>query len=136
MPLQEQPGHYVKQVTLPDGKTIDVVYFDQWRSASGPQWGSPALHICPRCGSKLVYPLEWEEVDPELWAVEVRCPGCEWTETGVFDQDTVESFDIELDRGVDQLINDLRRLERANMEEAIDHFSYALAHDHIVPEDF
>ena len=56
--------------------------------------------------------------------------------TGVFDQDTVERFDEELDRGTDNLVDDLKRLIRANMEEEIERFSEALVEDHILPEDF
>ena len=54
----------------------------------------------------------------------------------MFDQDTVERFDEELDRGTDNLVEDLKRLIRANMEEEIDRFAEALSADHILPEDF
>ena len=56
--------------------------------------------------------------------------------TGVYDQDTVERFDEELDRGTDNLVDDLKRLIRANMEEEIERFSKALVENHILPEDF
>ena len=52
------------------------------------------------------------------------------------DQDTVERFDEELDRGTDNLVDDLKRLIRANMEEEIERFSKALVENHILPEDF
>ena len=107
-------SHYVKRVTLPSGKLIDVVYFED--TDPSKSWGSKSLHICSDCESKLVYPLNWSEVEAGLWAVTVRCPDCEATRTGVFDQRTVEGFDKELDRGLDQLIDDLSHLERANME--------------------
>jgi hypothetical protein len=70
------------------------------------------------------------------WEVTLRCPNCEWFNTGVFDQDTVERFDEELDRGTDNLVDDLKRLIRANMEEEIDRFAKALVDNHILPEDF
>ena len=54
----------------------------------------------------------------------------------MFDQETVERFDEELDRGTDSLVDDLKRLIHANMEEDIERFSDALAGDHILPEDF
>ena len=60
------------------------------------------------------------------WEVTLRCPNCEWLHTGVFDQDTVERFDEELDRGTDNLVDDLKRLIRANMEEEIERFAQAL----------
>ena len=55
---------------------------------------------------------------------------------GIFDQDSVERFDEELDRGTDNLVDDLKRLIRANMEEEIERFSKALVENHILPEDF
>ena len=55
---------------------------------------------------------------------------------GVFTQDTVETFDEELDRGADALARDYRRLMRANMVEEIDRFAAALEADAILPEDF
>jgi hypothetical protein len=126
----------VKRVALPSGKTIEVVYFhdpaDETRSES-PQL---ELHVCCECDSQLVYPVQWSEVDRESWEVTLRCPNCEWSHTGVFDQETVERFDEELDRGTDSLVDDLKRLIHANMEEEIDRFSQALIQDHILPEDF
>lgn len=127
-------SHYVKRVTLPSGKRIDVVYFED--TDPSKSWGSESLHICSDCESKLVYPLNWSEVEAGLWAVTVRCPDCEATRTGVFDQRTVEQFDKELDRGLDQLIEDLSHLERANMEEDIERFVDALSKDKILPVDF
>ena len=70
------------------------------------------------------------------WEVTLRCPNCEWLHTDVFDQDTVERFDEELDRGTDNLVDDLKRLVWANMEEEIERFSKALVENHILPEDF
>ena len=78
--------------------------------------------MCPDCDSDLVYPTNWSEADRARWEVTLRCPNCEWSHTGVFDQDTVERFDEELDRGTDNLVEDLKRLIRANMEEEIDRF--------------
>jgi hypothetical protein len=132
---QTPDGHRVKRVALPSGKTIEVVYFD----GPGPaQEALPKqeLHICPDCDVRLVYPVHWTEVDRASWEVTLRCPNCEWLHTGVFDQETVERFDEELDRGTDSLVDDLKRLIQANMEEDIERFAHALARDHILPEDF
>jgi hypothetical protein len=133
---EEQQGRTVKRVALPGGKAMEVVYFqkadqDARHSSRGVQ-----LHVCPTCGSELVYPVDWEEAGPTRWQVSLRCPDCYWSETGVFDQEEVERFDDELDRGTNTLIEDLKRLTYANMEEGIDLFCQALAGDHILPEDF
>jgi len=136
-PEGQQQNHRVKRVALPSGKTIEVVYFDD-PVAQAAQTASRTqeLHLCPECDSELVFPTQWSEVDRMRWEVTLRCPNCEWCTTGVFDQDTVERFDEELDRGTDSLVDDLKRLIRANMEEEIERFSRALVEDHILPEDF
>ena len=132
-----QQNHRVKRVALPSGKTIEVVYFDDQPAADMQQAETTQdLHLCPDCDSGLVFPTQWSEVDRMRWEVTLRCPNCEWLHTGVFDQDTVERFDEELDRGTDNLVDDLKRLIRANMEEEIDRFSKALIENHILPEDF
>jgi hypothetical protein len=130
-PEQEHDGHRVKRVSLPSGKTIEVVYFQDPKTRALRD-----LHVCPDCDSQLVYPVYWSEANQTHWEVTLRCPNCEWAETGIFDQDTVERFDEELDRGTDDLVNDLKRLIYANMEEEIDRFCAALSNDHVLPEDF
>jgi hypothetical protein len=136
MAAQEQgkEGRTVKRVALPGGRAMEVVYFQQTETehlSRGQQ-----LHVCPACGSELVYPVEWEEAGPTNWQVSLRCPNCEWSETSTFEQETVERFDDELDRGTSALIDDLKRLTYANMEEEIDLFCQALAGNHVLPEDF
>jgi len=126
----------VKRVALPSGKTIEVVYFHDPAGETESASSQLDLHVCCECDSQLVYPVQWSEVDRESWEVTLRCPNCEWCHTDVFDQETVERFDEELDRGTDSLVDDLKRLIHANMEEEIDRFSQALIQDHILPEDF
>lgn len=138
-------SHYVRRVVLPSGKTIEVVYFDDAPGAA-QQDNLPAtaparpertdLHLCGSCGSDLVYPVEWDEAGATHWEVSLRCPNCEWSGTGIFEQEVVDRFDEELDRGTESLVRDLRRLIHANMEEDIERFVTALEAGHIVPEDF
>jgi hypothetical protein len=136
--------HFVKRVVLPSGKTIEVVYF---REAGAPQQEPepspyrPAepdqdLCVCVECSSELVYPVEWEEAGPANWSVLLHCPNCDVYREGVFAQETVESFDEELDRGADALARDYKRLMRANMAEEIERFVGALQAGAILPEDF
>jgi hypothetical protein len=131
---EQRQGQQVKRVALPSGKTIEVVYFHERRDQ--PPGSPQALHVCQDCDSGLVYPLHWREVARASWEVTLRCPNCEWTTTDVYDQDTVERFDEELDRGTDSLVDDLKRLTAANMEDEVERFALALAGDHILPEDF
>jgi hypothetical protein len=144
--------HFVKRVVLPSGKTIEVVYFKETDLPQPPvdpavedipevPKAPPAqphqdLHICVECSSELVYPVQWEESGPVNWSVLLHCPNCDVYREGVFSQDTVETFDEELDRGADALARDYKRLMRANMAEEIERFVGALTSDAILPEDF
>jgi hypothetical protein len=128
---------YVRRIVLPSGKSIEVVYFGDETTATRPTVEPAAdLHVCSTCESDLVYPVDWEEVGETHWEVHLRCPNCEWAGIGVFEQDTVERFDEELDRGTETLVRDLKRMMQANMEDEIERFVMALQAGHIVPEDF
>ena len=137
--MSSQPDNtpYVRRVVLPSGKTIEVVYFGEDTTAARPApEPTEDLHVCGTCDSELVYPIDWQEVGETQWEVRLRCPNCEWTGNGVFEQDTVERFDEELDRGTEALVRDLKRMMQANMEDEIERFVTALQAGHIVPEDF
>jgi hypothetical protein len=134
-------GQYVRRVTLPSGRSIEVVYFEPLAAdaTNGPTT-SPArvedLHICPECDRDLVYPMDWEEASVTHWEVELRCPNCEWSQVGTYDQATVDRFDEQLDHGTEALVKDLRRLVQANMEAEAERFAAALNANAILPEDF
>lgn len=136
------PEPQVRRVTLPSGKSIEVLYFgdsdapETPAEAPEPTTTSTPLHVCGECGSDLVYPTEWDEAGPDHWRVELRCPNCEWYGDGIFDQDTVEAFDDVLDHGIDVLLSDYRALVNSNMEDEIDRFAAALQADAILPSDF
>ena len=142
--MSEHPNneHHVRRVVLPSGKTIEVVYFDDQvapvnaRRELERRAEDIDLHVCADCDSPLVYPTEWEEAGETHWEVTLRCPNCEWYDAGVFEQEVVERFDEELDRGTEALVRDLKRLMQANMEDEIARFVHALDLDQILPEDF
>ncbi len=133
-------NHSIKRIQLPSGKTIEVVFFEP----GAPRTPQPEkrveaprqLHVCPACDGELVYPVEWQEASRESWSVTLRCPSCEHSEAGIFPQSVVDSFDEELDRGTETLIDDLEQLTRANMAEEIDRFCAALDAGAIQPMDF
>ena len=122
---------YVRKVTLPSGKTIEVISFEDLAPATEPD-----LHVCPECSSDLVYPVAWEEADRARWEVSLRCPNCEWAVTDIFEEEDIQRFDETLDRGTEALVADLRQLSRANMEEDVERFINALTAGHLLPEDF
>jgi hypothetical protein len=147
MMMSPQPDnrHYVRRVVLPSGKTIEVVYFEDQIADAGDTAAAVEapvtetvqdLHLCGSCSSDLVYPTEWDESGATHWEVTLRCPNCEWSGTGVFQQEIVERFDEELDRATETLVRDLKRLMHANMEDEIERFVEALDQDLILPEDF
>jgi hypothetical protein len=108
------------------------------KHTTGKQTGKSGagMHTCPSCSSILVQPVNWQEQSDGAWLVELRCPECEWWDCESFSQGEVDRYDEELDRGGKELIEDLRALTRANMEEEMEHFALALASDAILPEDF
>ena len=135
-PRPDQP-HAVRRVVLPSGKTIEVVYFADseldGRATTAP---GAELHVCPDCRSTLVYPTAWDEAGSDHWELLLRCPNCEWEAAGLFDRETVEALDEELDRGTHALVTDLKQLMHANMEEEIERFIAALHAGAIEPMDF
>jgi hypothetical protein len=143
MSHSESNSQYVRRVVLPSGRAIEVVYFEHLAEAAATEplpsrerGALKELQVCADCDRELVYPVEWSEVSPTHWEVLLRCPNCEWSDIGVFDQSTVDRFDDELDRGTEALMRDLKRLTQANMEDEIDRFVSALGVDAILPEDF
>ena len=132
-------GHYVKRVTLPSGKTIDVVYFEsarieaEQRAAGAPGAGPPHLRRL-RLGARLPHRVGRGR-RRELARI-AALPELRVERTGVFSQDRVDDFDEVLDEGTEQLVSDLKQLMHANMSEEIDRFVTALDAEAILPEDF
>lgn len=125
-------NHSVHRIVLPSGRKIEVVRFEN--EAQGT--GSRPLHECPTCRGDLVQPVAWSETEDERWELDLRCPNCEWTGDGVFDQTEVEDLEEHLDEGLAAMLADLHRLTQANMVEEVDRFVSALDADQILPEDF
>jgi hypothetical protein len=140
-PHSHTNGQYIRRVVLPSGRAIEVVYFETPASVPPPvpardgETGEQ-LQVCPDCRRDLVYPVEWEEASATHWEVLLRCPNCEWSDTGLYDQATVDRFDEQLDRGTEAVVRDLRRLTQANMEDEVERFVKALDSDALLPEDF
>jgi nucleotide-binding universal stress UspA family protein len=142
MHSDESPHNVRHHVQLPSGKRIEVVYLDNPLPPSlgaGRRRSEPAtepLHVCFYCAGELVHPVDWAEAGPGQWRILLRCPECEATREGVFEQTAVERLDDELDRAAEALLNDLQRVTHANMAEEIDLFTRALDADLIQPCDF
>jgi hypothetical protein len=95
------------------------------------------LHVCPECTSHLVQPTCWEQTSREgHWKIWRRCPECEWVADGVHGEREIDDYDEQLDFGTRELADELRALERSNMEQVIETFVAALQADLIGPDDF
>jgi hypothetical protein len=129
----------IRHVALPNGRSIEVLFAQSLVAQHAGELRhhhTCGLHVCPECLSNLVMPLAWGEAGRAHWDVTLHCPNCDWIGGGVYDEQLVERFDEELDRGTEALVRDLQRLMRANMEDEIERFLCALAADAILPEDF
>lgn len=124
--------HSVHRILLPSGRCIEVVRFDQ--ELAGP--AQRRLHLCSECGSDLVYPQAWNELDSGRWELSLECPNCWWQSGGEFDRAQVHELEDWLDDGFAAMLGDFKRLSRANMAEHVDRFVAALNADQILPEDF
>ncbi len=100
----------VRRITLPSGRTIEVVRF-----LEVPGVETRKLHLCAGCESELVQPLSWHETESEEWELTLECPNCGWTESGTFSRQEVELLEDHLDDGLAEMIADLQRLTHANM---------------------
>jgi hypothetical protein len=138
---------HVKRIVLPSGKTVEIVYYQ----ANGE--GEPVIsdvheiegtvglvvrriELCGSCGGDRVHPVDWDEVAEMRWQLSLRCPDCEWRHLDTYDAEEVERFDDVLNDATDRLIEELDRVTRENMNEAVDRFRSALENDDIVPFDF
>ena len=98
---------------------------------------STGLHVCPDCGSGLVQPTRWEQTaDRGHWRLWRRCPECEWRRDGVHGEREIDAYDEELDHGTEKLADNLKALERENMEWVAETLAAALAADLISADDF
>ncbi len=108
----------------------DTGHTSQTQTATG-------LHVCPRCGSRLVQPTCWEQTDDRFhWRVWRRCPDCEWNCDAVHGEREIDDFDEQLDLGTHELAEELRALERENMAQMAAAFATALDADLITADDF
>jgi hypothetical protein len=124
---------HTQPLTLPSGRRIEVVYFEPL--PPGPP-EEAELHRCGGCGCELVQPVDWAPTSRTYWTVTLRCPNCDWSGTGVYEQAVVDRFDDELNRGAAVLAAELDRLARENMAESLERFVAAIKADQILPSDF
>lgn len=123
-------NHAVRRITLPSGRTIEVIRFRESDAEHR------RLHVCPHCESELVQPVDWAENVDGRWDLALECPNCGWFESGTYAREQVEALETILDDGLADMISDLQRLAQANMAGDVDRFVAALQADLVLPEDF
>jgi hypothetical protein len=134
-----------KKISLPSGQMIEIIYLIDPDAPATPVEAEFAatsgevelpLQCCPNCVSDLVYPLSWQETENGMWAIERRCPNCEWHDMGTYDQDVIETFDDVLEIGTEVLLTELRTWSHANMSDDVERLIAAIHDDQIQPIDF
>ncbi|MGI8800770.1 MAG: hypothetical protein ACR2KV_01150 [Solirubrobacteraceae bacterium] len=131
---QRHSSHYTRQLTLPSGRQIEVVYYEAPERPDHQDAGD--LHRCGGCGCEFVQPIDWSPTSRSYWSVTLRCPNCEWSGTGVYEQEVVDRYDDELNRGAAILSREVDRISTENMTDSVDRFITALNGGHILPDDF
>lgn len=145
--MRHQTDTSVRQVLLPSGRTIEIVYLDGRASAiSAPQPAARPdtslaevahdLMACGNCGCGFVQPVDWQEASGKHWRVTLRCPNCEQSGTVVVEDEVVDHYDIALERGAAQLARTLHELVEQNIEVEARRLRHALDGGHLLPEDF
>jgi hypothetical protein len=137
---------HIKRIVLPSGKTVEIVYYqtsgaepvisDVHEIEVGAALDVRQIELCGECGGDRVHPTDWNEVEELRWQLALRCPDCEWRTLETYDAAEVERYDDVLNDATDRLIEELDRVTRENMNEAVDRFRSALESDGIMPFDF
>jgi hypothetical protein len=104
--------------------------------APAPACPEMDAHVCPVCGSPLVYPIDWERDTEVSWSLILRCPECETRRHVMLDRSGVEQFNRELYLGAQAVAREADRLFRSNFEEESAKLVEALDKDLILPMDF
>ena len=137
--MSSRPPLVVRTIDLPSGTVLEVVQPEQgapYTRVKAAVANDRDLCICEQCGRDLVEPVNWASAGPERWRVALSCPNCDYWTEDVFSQECVDRFDERLDDGMALLLDDLKRLQHANMTDDVERFIGALRAGAILPEDF
>ena len=156
-------SYKIELFVFPDGTSVEMIVFDadRRRDASAP--ASPAsitktadapasapapcrvppppredpdAHTCPVCGSRLVYPVDWERSGDAAWTLQLRCPECETRREVTLGRASVEHINRELYHGAQAMAHEAARMTRRNFEDEVELIVAALDRDLIQPMDF
>jgi DNA-directed RNA polymerase subunit RPC12/RpoP len=157
-------SYKIELFVFPDGTPVEMIVFDpavrrcrtatrpapavQSQNASAarqapspcrapaPPQEDPEAYTCPVCGSRLVYPVDWERSGNAAWTLQLRCPECETRREVTLGRASVEHFNRELYQGAQAMAREAERLSRRNFEDEVERIAVALERDLIQPMDF
>ena len=157
-------GYKIELFVFPDGTSVEMIVFDtrdRRRGAAAP--AAPTAHAqnaasartatapccvpqppredleaqtCPVCGSRLVYPEDWERSGTAAWTLQLRCPECETRREVTLGRASVEQVNRELYQGAQAMAREAALLTRRNFEEEVERIVAALERNLILPMDF
>ena len=96
----------------------------------------PGADACPCCGSALVQPLRWRELDGECLELRLRCPECESCFAALVSVERAREVDLRRLAGREALAAAYDALVRESMSGLADALGAALAADLITADDF
>ena len=94
------------------------------------------LVVCVGCHADFVNPVSWHELSETHWWIRLRCGECGFVREVEVTNEEAQSFEHELDRGVEQIAAAFVRLDRERMIADSDAMKAALERDLIDPGDF
>jgi hypothetical protein len=94
------------------------------------------LHECPACRCDMVCPIDWQPVDDERWAIELRCGECGLARDRIASNAEAAELDVTLDSHRRTMERELGRLDAARMTAEVAGFIEALGRDLIDPAYF
>lgn len=103
---------------------------------SPPPVEDPDAGRCPKCGSTLVYPVDWSRSGPACWTLALRCPECETRREVTLGRASVERLNREIHQSARTLGREADHLTRRNFEDEVSRIVDALERDLILPMDF
>jgi hypothetical protein len=95
-----------------------------------------ALEYCALCGRDFINPVDWAAITPESWWMLLRCGECHTFREVTVTNAVAERFDRELDRRMNGLHRELRKLGSERMRGQAEAMSVALRRGLIDAADF
>src|SRR5947208_9703258 len=73
------------------------------------------LHVCPRCCSSLVQPVDWKQLKVD-WSLALRCPECDLTRTGVWSERQLARLQAVQAHASASMLHDCEAMERERLQ--------------------